>query len=177
VCHAGAVTLLANRKLETKLACTCTPETTTMFDYIVKCTPIIISLVVAGIGFRQWRLSEEKVRSDMYARRFSVYENTLSFYYAVMKGGDLTTAAEVLSAQLSFLKSWRESAFLFRKEDGISEILDAFRLETNPFVDQKRGLPVTKEINVLRLEDHLMALEAKLWPYIDMTKLGAPKHR
>lgn len=150
----------------------CVPEATTLFDYVIKCTPIIISLVVAGIAFRQWRLSEEKIRSDMYARRFAVYENTLHLYYALMWN---TSKEQLISAQVKFMTSVRESGFLFKKDDGISATLDAFRLESNPFVNQKMGMPGQEPGIVVSLEKRIHELEAKLWPYIDMTKLGVPK--
>jgi hypothetical protein len=173
-CNVGAVTLLSDSKKETNLTYTCPSEVTSLFDYIVKCTPIIISLVVAAVGFRQWRLSEEKLRSDMYARRFSVYENTLHLYYAIMWDTDKTSREQLISAQVKFMTSVRESGFLFNKDDGISDTLNAFRLESNPFVNQKMGMPGQEPGIVVSLEKRILELEAKLWPYIDMTKLGVP---
>ena len=153
---------------------TCPPDVTSLLGYFVKFAPVVISLLVAWIAFRQWRLNEEKLRSDMYAKRFSVYENTLRFYYALMWDTDKTPVEELISVQVKFLTSWRESAFLFSKDVGVFDTLDAFRKATNPLMNHKKGHASAVDFDPEAMEVHLKALEAKLWPYIDMSKVGVP---
>ena len=152
----------------------CVAEPKTYIDYFVAFTPITISLSVALVAWLQWRLSNKKLLADMYERRFSVYENTVVFYWVLMRDNDLVPLPELLSAQDNFLKSWRESQFLFKPGDGINEILDTFRMQTNPFVDRRKGLNVQQELYSEKLESHLMELELRIWPYLNLTKWGIP---
>jgi hypothetical protein len=43
-------------------------------DYVIAFTPSLIALFVAGVAWRQFKLGRDKLRLDLYERRFAVYE-------------------------------------------------------------------------------------------------------
>jgi hypothetical protein len=69
------------------------------------------------------RTTVEKIRLDLYDRRFAIYEKTLAFKLML---DNSTTAesiqtSEFIEARRAFIKSMRESQFLFRPDSGIFE--------------------------------------------------------
>lgn len=92
-------------------------------DYVIAFTPILISLLVAWIAGQQSRISKEKLRLDLYEKRFAVYENSLAFYQVLIGGKKLISSGSFPVLQNNFIKSYRESQFLFRDDSKIFELL------------------------------------------------------
>ena len=91
-------------------------------DYLVALTPICVAAFVAYIGYRQSRYSKEKLRLDLYGKRFSVYERVLVFYQAVASYNGSRT--EPFDAKLNdFSTAVKESQFLFAAESNIFKTL------------------------------------------------------
>jgi hypothetical protein len=44
-----------------------------------------VSLLSAGVAYAAWWTSREKLRLDLYNRRFDVYSRTLDFYHVLLK--------------------------------------------------------------------------------------------
>jgi hypothetical protein len=84
-------------------------------------TPLI-ALIASYIAIQQWRTNKEKLRLDLYDKRFAVYENTLALYRMLMSE-TLLTEKEKIDIQSNFIKSYRESQFLFSDSDGITKLL------------------------------------------------------
>lgn len=110
----------------------CIAQSKDWADYLVSLTPICIAIFVAYIGFRQAAVSREKLRLDLYNKRFEVYETTLSFYQAI-SSYDGSKDETFKSTHRAFIKAMKESQFLFPPKSNIHEILremsnDAFKV-------------------------------------------------
>jgi hypothetical protein len=82
-----------------------------------------VAVYVARISRRQWQTNQEKLRFDLYNRRFEIYLRVLDFHQAliVWEGTD-----EQVALQAPFIKAYRESRFLFPDNSGIYSFLKEF---------------------------------------------------
>ena len=83
----------------------------------------IVAGYVARISRQQWLTNREKLRLDLYDRRFKIYVRVLEFYNAVIlwDGSD-----EQQGLKAPYTQAFRESRFLFPKNSGIFSFLDEF---------------------------------------------------
>ncbi|MDZ7937868.1 MAG: hypothetical protein U5M53_06140 [Rhodoferax sp.] len=89
-------------------------------------TPILIAIFVAWIAFQQYRIGRDKLRLDLYQRRFSVYEKTLYFHH-LLSGSVEQQKSEAFSKTFrDFITAYRESQFLFESSSGIFPLLEEF---------------------------------------------------
>jgi hypothetical protein len=93
---------------------------TTCVDLLIAITPMLTAIFIAYIAWRQWSTAREKLRFDLYARRFQIYDMTIAFYNAL--SGDVNVD-EFIDARRKFLMAVRESQFLFSPDSGIYETL------------------------------------------------------
>jgi hypothetical protein len=94
------------------------------FDYLTAATPICIAAFVAWMAYRQSKINEGKLRLDLYNKRFEVYSRTLDFYHALLDyGGSDADNKHFKALHNLFIKSYRESQFLFEHKDGIYTLL------------------------------------------------------
>ena len=107
-------------------------------DYLVSLTPICVALFAALIGWRQSSFTKEKLRLDLYNKRFDVYEKTLFFYQAItMYDG---SRSEDFQAQLrDFSKAMKESQFLFDEGSGIYATLSRLHADSFKVIGFKEG--------------------------------------
>lgn len=92
----------------------------TWVDLGTAIAPIFVAIFVAYIAFMQWRTADQKVRLDLYDRRFKIYDATVNFYNAL--SGDVKVV-EFLNARAEFFRAVRESQFLFSRESKIYDML------------------------------------------------------
>ena len=92
-------------------------------------TPVI-ALIATYIAWQQWKTTRHKLRFDLYSRRFAVYESTLVFYQALMGGRASTKSNTFPEIQNAFIKSYRESQFLFKPGSGIFKLLEEVNSES-----------------------------------------------
>jgi len=74
------------------------------------------------IAKEQAELAREKLRHDLYNRRFEIFSSIFDFYYAVISWKE-TPTPEQQAARQRFFKAYQESVFLFTKESGIPDLL------------------------------------------------------
>jgi len=90
---------------------TCQPQAKDILDYLVSLAPVIISIFMLWIARAQYTTNNNKLKLDLYNRRFSVYEKTLDYYLAYMAR---EKSVELLdSCRKDFIGAYRESIFLF----------------------------------------------------------------
>jgi hypothetical protein len=77
----------------------------------------VVGLVALSVAWTQMRIASAKVRLDLYNKRFNVYLSALAYHQAVWGKEDFKASAS------EFIKCYRESKFLFAKEDGIYDTL------------------------------------------------------
>ncbi|KAF0154459.1 MAG: hypothetical protein FD159_2560 [Syntrophaceae bacterium] len=104
---------------------TCSSSPKDVFDYLIAITPICVAVFVALIAFWQSRINSNKLRLDIYNRRFNVYSKTLDFYQVLLSYDPNVVSKELLNTlQKDFIKAFRESRFLFDEKSGVYDILD-----------------------------------------------------
>jgi len=81
------------------------------------------TIFVAYIGWQQWRTSRDKLRLDLYNKRFDVYSKTISFYQALCDYRAAEVDGRLASSHIDFIKVKLESQFLFRPDSKIMETL------------------------------------------------------
>jgi hypothetical protein len=89
---------------------------------------MVVSILSFGAAAAAWWVSREKLRLDLYNRRFDVYLKTLDFWYALSRwkptdkeilSCNLVDSPELSDSQIAFIKASRESQFLFDDSSGM----------------------------------------------------------
>lgn len=113
---------------------------------------VAIAVSVASVFFTgfAWRTTHQKLRLDLYNKRFDVYSRTLDFYHALSEWGrptdsemastSLQDSPELRAAQKAFIKASREAGFLFDKDSGIQKRLEQMHYDTMGVIGYKRHL-------------------------------------
>jgi len=141
---------------------------------------LVVACITAYIAFEQCKTARAKLKLDLYNKRFSIYESVLKLYQATWSKD--YERMELLSFE--FLKSFRESKFLFDKKDGsIYEILSKIQQnnaailgyeellykEINGEVtdkDKKEALQKYALVNRAGFEKNLIDLEKEIDKYL-----------
>jgi hypothetical protein len=100
---------------------------------LIKAVPLAISVLSLLFAGAAWWINREKLRLDLYNRRFDIYSRTLDLLHALETWNP--TAAEISARSLqdssgldkalkAFTKASRESRFLFDDESGIFKHLE-----------------------------------------------------
>lgn len=101
----------------------CIEKSKDIVDYLVSITPICIAIFMAFIAKRQAKIAHNKLRLDLYNKRFGVYEAVLSFYKAIL-AYDRSFHDDFEPKLQSLIKAERESKFLFDSGSGINKIIN-----------------------------------------------------
>ena len=86
---------------------------------------VVIAVYVASIGTFQWLTARDKLRLELYDRRFEVYASALDFMQALMMWSSIPVE-ERLQKRIAFIRASRESRFLFADDHRIVCLLDEF---------------------------------------------------
>jgi hypothetical protein len=98
------------------------PPKKELFDFFIILSPIIMAVFAWYISFIQSKVSREKLRLDLYNKRFGVYEAALDFNIALSKySGHLDEQFKL--KHIAFIKATREAQFLFSQDSKIFGIL------------------------------------------------------
>lgn len=85
---------------------------------------LLVALLASEIALRQAYINREKLRLDLYDKRFKVYTNVLNIYQQLIKYIPSTESQDKLeSIHIDFIMTLHESTFLFDKSSGIFELL------------------------------------------------------
>ncbi len=130
------------------------------FDYVTAFTPIVVTVFVAVIGWLQWKTSSEKLRLDLYNRRFDIFSNTVNFYQKVT-GAWAASDIEAKDTRLRFIKSCLEANFLFDNDSGIQELLNEIDIKSSHVIAMKEGLftGMPRELLMIEHEKFMSELE------------------
>jgi hypothetical protein len=154
-----------------------------VWEMVLKYAPPIVTVFIAAgvayIAFRQYRTAKEKLRLDLYNRRFDIYSTTLSLYneLIVWEG-----TKEQKALQMPFIKAFRESQFLFSRD--VYEVLERF--QKNAFViimfenvkpmlsslGEEGMKQVEKRTNAVNeISISLPEIELRMAPFLDFHKI------
>lgn len=137
-----------------------------LFETLFKLAPVFISAAVAVVAYFQYRTQKNQLKLDLYNRRFAVYEKTINYYSLAInfcKGierlldGNLSNDKAALIEHLKvlwdnriqeieteFIKSFRESVFLFGNKSLVFHELSEFQNKINNFVDYE----IKKQVDI-----------------------------
>ncbi|WP_175947658.1 hypothetical protein [Burkholderia pyrrocinia] len=148
---------------------------------------ILISAYVAWVAYQQYRTNREKLRLDLYDRRFGVYTASIDFYHVLSSYDEANQQHQ--EAHRDFVKAMRESRFLFGQDSEIVSILEemhtrAARImgykthgkelrESDP--NESRKWFETQQGDYLWIgsDQGLLRLEAVLMPFLDFRKTSS----
>ena len=159
----------------------CHPDTKQTIDYLLW-VQIIISLAVAFIALAQYKTNNNKLRLDLYNRRFAVYDKTLAYYQVCYSRDSNNEALREIATD--FVRAYRESFFLFGRESAVykalTEIKDTFgflgqfdaKFKSEP--NNKDELRAWSEIKASKPDPTKLmeSLEQALTPWLDFQKIG-----
>lgn len=162
------------------------------FDYLVAIAPpsitAIIAAFVAYVAYQQWKTNKEKLRLDLYNRRFDIYARTVSFYQALLDFDASKEAGTFSTRHKEFITAQRESQFLFHKNSGIFGILESLHSAAFKIIGFKEhgkefASPATqREFQKMQQESHdayslfdksITQLEIAIAPYLNFHKVLA----
>jgi hypothetical protein len=139
-------------------------------------TPVVATVGVY-VAWQQWRTNYQKLRYDLFEKRYSIYKAAGDFISSIMNQGKPSQ-----EAQNAFLSGTQGSRLLFGKE--VSEYLysilwvDAVNMETNQFIltDLPVGEERTKYVNEIakikkKMPVHYEKLDQIFAPYINMSQV------
>lgn len=93
-------------------------------DIALGVTTPIVAIYAVWIARQQGRINRDKLRLDLYQRRFHIYESVVAFYAALLGSKEQMRTDEFTQKQMDFIRSVRESRFLFDEASGIHERLE-----------------------------------------------------
>lgn len=80
---------------------------------------VLIALIAAGIAYRQYRVARNKLKLDLFDKRYAIFQQTWEILSEVVKGG---TQENSYGLATPFNKFLPQAAFLFGKD--IEKYLD-----------------------------------------------------
>jgi len=81
--------------------------------------PIVMATFLGYIAYQQMRTNRDKLKLDLYNKRYGIYKDTLKFYHELNESNGATT--ETLR---KFIDSKEASKFLLSDDSSIYEILN-----------------------------------------------------
>ena len=143
----------------------------------------VASLCFAGAA---WWTSREKLRLDLYTRRFDVYSRTLDFYHAILEwspadpgktSASLQESSELRKAQTAFIKASRESQFLFDDDSGVHKRLEKMHDDTMGIIGYKRDLaPALNGPDLVRANQEFTERWKRVHASIPLLEKGMKKY-
>lgn len=147
----------------------------------VSAIAVVVSAIAALVSFFNFKATNAKLKLDLYDRRFKIYEDILALYQTIHRPWDCD---KVHLLELSMIRSFRESIFLFEPEDGVYDVISKIQqanarnsgyykhIDENPH-DRDTKLELHNSALTARQEfDNLiLELEGKLAKYLDFRKI------
>lgn len=160
---------------------------------VVALIALAVSVASVCLAGAVWWTNREKLRLDLYNRRFDVYSRTLDFYHALLEWKptereksetSLRDSPELRTAQRAFIKASREARFLFDAASEIQNQLEQVHSDSiaiigylRDFLPKLIGGPMFVTENKKcdecwnRIHSAIPALEQKLSLYLDFHTL------
>jgi hypothetical protein len=155
-------------------------------DSVVKVVTVfattVIALYVAQISKRQLENNREKLRLDLYQRRFEIYLRVLEYHWALV---DWQGKPEQIASRGPFVRAFCESRFIFPEKSGVYDFLREFNLHAVQIVnfkserDEKGGATLRQNPKFAQLQiDNVTwmlnspdALYARMAPFLNFHSL------
>jgi hypothetical protein len=125
---------------------------------------------------KQWTISKEKLRLDLFNRRFDLYMRVLDLYQELLRW---QAKDEQHALYGLFIKATRESRFIFPRKSGVHSFLEEFQLHATKIVNaesqrvrlegmnlKKAGLEESRLAEEHWILNSMFILEDKMEPYL-----------
>lgn len=157
-----------------------------IWNYLAALGPFFVSIGVLYVAYQQYRTNSNKLRLDLYDRRFGVYLKAIDFYGALTKFD--SASPEHSSLHMDFVRAVRESRFLFGANSTATLLLDEMHDRASNIIGFRDSGHEMKSNHEEYLKwfnsqqsdllwfggkDGLLALERELYRYLDFHRVGA----
>ena len=161
----------------------CISRSRDWIDYFIAFAPALVAVLVWVVAYRQLVISRNKLRLDLYERRFAIFERTLAFYQALSGSAESLKTESFSKLQKDFIKSFRESQFLFDDVSGIFPLLDelhkrsykvtGYKEMKGEISDSATLLEMSNDSNesLAFFAESIKELERKITPYLNFRKV------
>ena len=132
---------------------------------------LFLSIAVVTIALLQWRVAENKLRLDLFDRRYKVYDATRKFLAVILRDATFTD-----SQLFEFYGGTSDTEFLFRSEvvDYLAQIrkralhmrTSRTLLEPKPVGDERSRLAEAEHDDLVWLTDQITAMTSVFAPYL-----------
>ena len=160
------------------------PSQRDWFDYASALTPTLIAIFVAFVAYRQWKVARQKLRLDLYNKRFAVFEVTLKLYQESF-GETAPSESKYAELHRQFIKAMIEARFLFSGDSGIAELMESFNksifiIKGSRSMIKTQGIPPEERLKIynqfleeqMQLSNKIEQLERKMKPYLSFEQLA-----
>lgn len=143
--------------------------------YIALTIPLIISFFALMNSRYASKLTKEKLRLDLYNKRFDIYlkilDYSLQFRFPITLENNDVNKIYRPDFEISFIKAFRESQFLFKTNSQIYVIIEDIKNECSAIFSHYKypDLRLNREILLSKqnsIEEKLKMLETALIPYL-----------
>ena len=149
---------------------------TTLFPYLAPSATLIVGLSVAFIAWQQWRVARNKLRMDLFDRRYKVYEATRQFLSVILRDATFKD-----SDLFTFYAGISDSEFLFRSDvvDYLTQMrkraiemqLHQKLCEPLPLGDERPRHVQAAHDQLLWLDEQLTAMSKTFAPYLGLSHI------
>ncbi len=141
---------------------------------------VVTALVACAtffVGYRSYRVSADKLKLDLYDRRWAIYKAALASYRSEYLADDQSKEIED-----NLILAVRESQFLFDPRDGVYDALEDIRNDLRIVrvnLASFTGAQVKEEVAAdklhapTRIEANLKLLECRMSPYLAFQRRGS----
>ena len=146
-----------------------------MDGYYITCVSALTATLVAWIGVQQYQLAHDRLKLDLWEKRYAVYKGAQKFLSLVVQAG--TTDTKEL---FGFLHDTQDAFFLFRPElaDYLTDMYKkGVDLRTTRMLyrdkavgDERTRLCEKEGKLLLELSDELEQLKVRFAPYLKIAR-------
>jgi hypothetical protein len=108
----------------------------TLWSAIGTAVALTVALIAIFTSLAQRREHRERIRLDLFDRRYEVFNSVLGFYNAILLWND---TPEQAAARDRFFYAYQQSGFLFKKDSGIQELLKELHEEGHKVIGNKQS--------------------------------------
>ena len=145
-------------------------------QYVEAFGPVTIGLAVAAVAWMQWQVNRNRLKHELFDRRYVVFEAAREFLRRTIVDGKVNT-----KARIDFFLSTRESEFILGKEVAVYlDDLNRKAIEAETYRAEYEGEPtgetrkelVRKESAFLRwMLDQPDVLRDRFRPYLKLSSV------
>jgi len=147
-----------------------------MSSFFFPSVTLFLSFAVTLIAWQQWRVADDKLRLDLFERRYKIYDATMRFVANIVSKATFEDADLV-----EFYRQTSDAVFFFRSD--VVEYLDVIRdraVKTRSLAHQFRDLPVgdyrtalveKESAELMWLSNQLPLIKDVFLPYLSFDKI------